>query len=249
MAANFYRVDAFVLALSQHYRMLKEVIWDGKGKFELMSDHDASVIDGIADMIEDIGGTGLANYCRLQFQKAWFSYDLKLYDIRAILDYLRQNCKDGTAFKEQLNARFEQLVDLANRLSNPIDKKHKTKHRKPRKVVDGEQLLLFPELAEPAEEKQEKTEEEKPKKQRNPRKPRQTKPKGQKQKRMRRSKLDKLADEIIDAEYGNSNNISDNDGYEDTEDTYHDDACDHFSRGYSRMSGTDYDYFSGNCDY
>ena len=239
------RVDAFILALSQHYRLLKEVIWDGKGKLNLIPDVDANIIDGITDLIKSVGGEGLANYCKLKFQEAWFSYNIKVYEPRAILEYIVANGTPGP-FVDYVKDNIDRLVHIVYRLSNPILDKHRTKapkmRNKPRS--DGaEQMLLFPEGEIKADSpdiiEQKDTVEEhiKPVKLNKPRKTR----------RPRRQRIDKLADEIIDAENGNSKNTSDNDDYDDQDD--HDegfsDACDHYSRGYSRMSDGDFGYFSG----
>lgn len=259
----FYRLDAFALALSQHYRVLKEVVMDSSVP-RLMSSEDARSADAIADIIENIGGRGLANYCRLKFQEAWLSWDVKVYDVRGMLEFILDNCTE-CQFKDQLRARFESLVDLVFRLSNPLHRKYRTKTQKTRR--DGqehaEQMLLFPELEPPKQEepKEEPKKEEKPKRAAKPR-PR------------RRSRLDKLADEIIGAEYGLLVGQPMEDDPEDQEDPVdppepdepdepdaqgdddededdrpaRNDACEHYSRGYSRFSDRDFGYFSGNCD-
>lgn len=246
------RVDAFILALSQHYRLLKEVIWDGKSEFKLIPDEDAQIADSITELIESVGGKGLANYCRLKFQAAWFSYNLKAYDIRKILEYIRDNGTPGP-FVDYLKENFERLVHTAYRLSNPIEEKHRTKIVKPRKrrdTLDSQQLLLFPEeemKADSPEIADAGAPAKKTRKPRKPRKPRVVDP--NKPKKPRKPRIDKLADEIIDAEYGdNQNNSSNEDFFEDHEEGFSD-TCDHYSRGYSRMNDRDFGYFSGHEDY
>ena len=239
----FYRLDAFALAVSQHYRMLKEVVMDSRVP-RLMSSDDAMAADEIADIIENIGGRGLANYCRMKFQQAWLSWDMKEYDVREMFEYIAENCIEGQ-FKEQMKLRLESLVDLVFRLSNPLHRKYRTKT--PRKRDEGpakaEQMLLFPEL-EPEPEKEEEKKETKKEKPKRERKPRQR----------RKSRLDKLADEIIGAEYGTAGQQDDIDatdeeyGGDDDGYTHKEDACERYSQGYFRMSDRDYGYFSGNCD-
>lgn len=235
----FYRLDAFALAMSQHYRILKEVLLESKTP-KMMSVEDARAADRVAGMLENIGGKPLADLCRLRFQDAWVAWDIDKYDVREILEYILAHSRD-CIFKTQLKARMATIVELVYRLSNPIHKKYTTKPR--RKAQSSEQLLLFPEL-EPKEEEQEDKEE---------------------QEARRMSRLDRLADEIIDAEYGETEDDKeededaedeedgDNDNDEDAEDEddIHDrlnggDACDRFSRGFSGMGDRDYGYFSGN---
>jgi hypothetical protein len=225
----FYRVDAFALALSQHYRVLKEVTWDGKGSFDAMAYGDAEAAEGITDIIENIGGKGLASYCRLQFAKAWLACDVKLYNVREILEFVRDNAAEGP-FKEYLTLKLDSLVELIYRLSNPIEKRHRTRYRKSKakKPVVAEQMMLFPDM-EVKEEPEKKDKPAVPKKPRKPRKP-------------RRSRMDKLADEIIAAEYGNDGERDDDDMQDGQ------DAVDHYSGGYSRMSDRDFGYFSGQSE-
>lgn len=242
----FYRLDALVLALSQHYRILKEVIKDKKGVTVYPSVADARAADRLADMIADIGGEGFANYCRLKFRQAYTLGDIKIYDIRKILEAVRDNVQDGPT-KDRLSSKLELFVELTIRLSNPISCNRSTRYRRPNKkpVKKEEQLLLFPELADASEEP-EKEEEKKPEK----RKPRRKKASVKKPRAKRKSKMDKLADEIIDAEYGNVNNISDTDD-EDIDgfnEEHEDDVYDYYSNGYSRIGKGDFDYFSGNYD-
>lgn len=239
----FYRLDAFALAVSQHYRMLKEVVMDSRVP-RLMSSDDAMAADEIADIIENIGGKGLANYCRMKFQRAWLSWDMKEYDIKGMFEYIAENCAEGQ-FKEQLKLRLESLVGLVSRLSNPLHRKYRTKTLKKRDEgpAKAEQMLLFPELEPAPKEDGEKKEDKKDKPKRE-RKPRQR----------RKSRLDKLADEIIGAEYGTAGQQDDIDapdeerGADDDECMHREDACDRYSQGYFRMSDRDYGYFSGNCD-
>ena len=242
----FYRLDAFALAVSQHYRMLKEVVMDSHVP-RLMSSEDARAADEIADIIENIGGRGLANYCRMKFQRAWLSWDVKEYDVKGMFEYVAENCVAGQ-FKDQLRLRLDSLVDLVSRLSNPLHRKYRTNTAKkhaggPAKV---EQMFLFPELAPPPEKKAENTADgDKPKQEHEPKQEREPRQK-------RKSRLDKLADEIIGAEYGTPEQQDDEEA-EDAEDYRADDdrrgdACERYSQGYFRMSDRDYGYFSGNCD-
>lgn len=228
----FYKVDAFALALSQHYRVLKEVTWDGKGSFDAMAYGDAEAAEGIADIIEGIGGKGLANYCRLQFAKAWLACDVKLYNVREILEFVRDNAVEGP-FKEYLTLRLDSLVELIYRLSNPIEKRHRTRYRKSKAKEPGgaEQMMLFPDM-EVKEEEPEKKKKDKPVAPKKPRKPR----------KPRRSRMDKLADEIIAAEYGNDGERDDDD-MQDSQD-----AVDHYAGGYSRVNDRDFGYFSGQSE-
>ena len=242
----FYRLDALVLALSQHYRILKEVIKDKNGVTVYPSVADARAADRLADMIADIGGEGFANYCRLKFRQAYTLGDIKIYDIRKILEAVRDNVQDGPT-KDRLSSKLELFVELTIRLSNPISCNRSTRYRRPNKkpVKKEEQLLLFPELADTTEEAEEVKKEKKPVKRRK-------KSASRKPMTKKKTKLDKLADEIIDAEYGNVNNISDTDDLDYIDDTYKeeqdDDVYDYYSDGYSRIGKGDYDYFSGNYD-
>jgi hypothetical protein len=245
--AMFYRLDALVLALSQHYRILKEVIKDNKGVTVYPSVMDARAADRLADMLADIGGEGFANYCRLKFRQAYTLGDIKIYDIRKILETVRDNIQD-VKIKDRLSSKLELFVELAIRLSNPIACSRSTRYRRQNKKLEKkeEQLLLFPELAEKPEESKEVKEDE------NKQVKRRKKRVVRKQRVKRKTKIDKLADEIIDAEYGNDNNISDTDDLDDLDDTYkeeqEDDVYDYYSTGYSRIDKGDYDYFSGNYD-
>lgn len=240
----FYRLDAFVLALSQHYRILKEVIKDNKGVTVYPSVMDARAADRLVDMISDIGGAGLANYCRLKFRQAYTLGDIKIYDIRKILEAVRDSIQEGP-IKDRLTSKLELFVELAIRLSNPIACSRTTRYRRQKKAVEKkeEQLYLFPELLEKPEEPDEVKKEKKPVKRH--KSSLSKKSKGQ-------SKIDKLADEIIDEEYGNVNNTSDDD-LEDMDDgTYReeqeDDVYDYYNTGYERIDMGDFDYFAGNYD-
>ena len=233
------RLDAFVLAMSQHYRILREVIGRSHGSVPYPSVQDARAADMIAAMMENIGGCGLANFCRLRFRKAYLSGDCRVYDVRKVLEIIMASSKNDE-FKALLKSRMDSLIELVDRLSTPISsqtKKRRSKERKSGKLV---QMMLFPEMEEkssgPGEAESDSGADKKKKKkavkQRKPRKARES--------TKRKTKLDKLADEIINSEYGTE---EDDELEEDRQ--REDDTCDYYDRGYSRMRGSDYDYFSG----
>ena len=239
------RLDAFVLAMSQHYRILREVIGRSHGPVPYPSVQDARAADMVASMMENIGGCGLANFCRLRFRKAYLSGDCRIYDVRKVLEIIMASSKNDE-FKALLKSRMDSLLELVDRLSTPISsqtKKRRSNERKSGKLV---QMMLFPEMEEkstgPVEAESgsgadcadgaEKEKKKKSVKQRKPRKARTP--------TKRKTKLDKLADEIINSEYG-----TEEDDELEEERQREDDTCDYYDRGYSRMRGSDYDYFSG----
>lgn len=234
-----YKVDAFVFALSQHYRILKEVIWNGKRAPEPIPESDARLANYITDFIASIGGNGLANYCRLMFHRAWFSWDASVYDIKKILEYIRDHGQKSK-FTDSLAEDFDRLVEMGYRLSNPIAQKNATRlpRRRKAKTECVQQLMLFSDEELGIKKQEPPAEETKPKTARRPRNADPLKPR--KQRKPRKTKLDKLADEIIDAEYNTKTGIGDDDELDPVVD-----ATDHFSRGYDRMSDTDFGYFSG----
>lgn len=227
-----YRLDAFVLAMSQHYRLLREVVAGAKkGVPAYPSVRDARTADMLTMMIGEIAGAGLTNMCKLAFRRAYMHGDPDLYNVREILETLRDHAKNEF-IRERLATRMDALVDMVERLSNPVAER-KVVHRK-KTSPHEEQLLLFPdpEPAAPEPEKKEKPKAE-PKPRARPKKKAEPKPRKQK-----KSKFDKLADEIIEAEYGR-------------EDDYAEEGeCDAFEycSGGGGMRNDDYNYFSGNCD-
>lgn len=209
------RLEAFILALSQHHRLLREIVGNNKGVLTLPSKEDAITSDMIADIIAHIGGEGLANYCRKKFREGYLTGNYKEYDLKAILTELREISAEGK-FKETLTNKFNHFVDLAYRLSNPIT--YKAAKKKSVKKDDN-QLVFFPEDSDNNKEENNKDKEKKPRKE---------KPKSKR--RTRIARLDTLADSIIRSEYGDS----DDDSYSDDE-----------SYGRETISDSEYAYFAG----
>lgn len=216
-----YRVDAFVIAMSQHYRLLKEIIGLKRGTTVLPNREDAETADSISDLIERIGGVGLANYCRKKFRESYILGDWKTYDVKGMLEEIRDLCPEGF-FKEYLCKKLETLMVLVHKLSNPATCKptHGTRGCS-KNQTNISQMDLFPELVPQVKEPTPK-----------PQKPAPKKP------RKKRTKMDKLADEILAQEYGKS---------QETDSEYNDESYsdeDNYPR-LGNISSRDYDYFSG----
>ena len=178
----YYRLDALALAMSQQYRLLKEIVGKKRNKvpaFPLRG--DAVVADCLTDIIERIGGKGIANFCALKFQEAWVGGDYEIYDIRGILERIIEDSSEVT-LKDELKKRLDEIIDSIYRLSNPAYVRSTYKAKKNTSMYI--QPLLFDN-----DKEVEKSIESKA-----------SKPKA-KRKRNTKSKLDKLADEIISEEY------------------------------------------------
>lgn len=212
----YYRLDALALAMSQQYRLLKEIVGKKRSKIPAFpSRGDAVVADCITDMIERIGGKGLANFCAIKFQEAWVGGDYEIYDIRGMLETIIDEGSEGK-FKEELKRRLSEIIDSMYRLSNPTYVRSTYKKRQSTSYV---QPSLFDEPTKEPEEK--KVVVDKPKKVRRKR-------------NSGKSKMDKMADEIISAEYGSEDMEDDREFNEDTE---RDD--------FIRDSGVGYDPYTG----
>ena len=174
------------MTVAHHCRLLREVMHHRSGKPVLLNKFDAIIADDLMDSVQAAAGPYVADYFRLKFQDSHVFGKPEEYDVKVILTQIRDSLADCW-LKKELTMNMDSLVAFTARLAELSP--GKAVFPKKRKAEDPRQMLLF--------------EEEKPEVEELPGAPA-PKAKTRPKRKPGKLKLDRLADEIIKSEYGES---------------------------------------------
>lgn len=139
-----YRVDSLAIVISQHLRLLKQIVASGEA---LPTREEALRADYLTDVIEHSAGRRLANCCRRAFTDGWMSHDAGTYSLRKLLTDFRSWLCPGKA-KDELSARLDEIVAQAMAFVTEVPARRTRKAEKTLRPT-FEQLVLFDANGEP----------------------------------------------------------------------------------------------------
>lgn len=125
-----YRLDLLALAVSQHYRLVKEIIENNSMAKSITTRHptrcsppckgEALLADKLTDLIGAIAGEKIQGECKAFFRESWMKGNAEYYNFGTLFQIISEGLPEDNDTKYDAKARIDYFRKVIRRFSEPI---------------------------------------------------------------------------------------------------------------------------------
>lgn len=124
-----YRLDLLALAVSQHYRLVKEIIENNSLAKSITTRHtrcappcrgEALLADKLTDLIGAIAGKKIQGECKAFFKESWMKGNAEYYNFGTLFQIISEGLPEDNDTKYDAKARIDYFRKVIRRFSEPI---------------------------------------------------------------------------------------------------------------------------------
>jgi hypothetical protein len=124
-----YRLDLLALAVSQHYRLVKEIIENNSLAKSITTRHtrcappcrgEALLADKLTDLIGAIAGKKIQGECKAFFRESWMKGNAEYYNFGTLFQIISEGLPEDNDTKYDAKARIDYFRKVIRRFSEPI---------------------------------------------------------------------------------------------------------------------------------